>query len=424
MPRSCQAASEPPIVRAGDSSLPDDEQTELATAGTDLEREDRLTIGAQTRSALRIAQVSAGDPTPFDGLCAQMGTDPLALVLLFVSPQADFHAVTRGCVNRFGSADVLACTTAGELGRGGYEDGQIIAVGFPSALFAARTYCIADLARLDEQAVIDRAIQQRNALMQQAGELPWEFAFVMIDGLSLREEHLTTMLAAGLGPMSLFGGSTGDGTAFRQTWLARNGEVLPGSALVALIRSRCAVQVFSLDHLVPTETRMVVTAADPERRVVQEINAEPAAAEYARLLGKDPNQLDPFIFAAHPVVVRLGDTHHVRAIRQVNDAGELVFFSAINDGMVLTLAQREDMAGHLDRELGALQRPGRPAPQILGCDCILRRIEADQNQKTREISGILRHRNVVGFSTYGEQVGALHVNQTLTGVAIYPPEDP
>jgi hypothetical protein len=32
-----------------------------------------------------------------------------------------------------------------------------------------------------------------------------------------------------------------------------------------------------------------------------------------------------------------------------------------------------------------------------------------------------RHR-VLGFSTYGEQLNSMHVNQTMTGVAIYPPE--
>jgi hypothetical protein len=30
---------------------------------------------------------------------------------------------------------------------------------------------------------------------------------------------------------------------------------------------------------------------------------------------------------------------------------------------------------------------------------------------------------VIGFSTYGEQIGALHVNHTMTGVAIYAPEE-
>ncbi|MFZ5961627.1 FIST N-terminal domain-containing protein [Thalassococcus sp. BH17M4-6] len=368
--------------------------------------------------ALRTAQVAHDHPAPLEAICAALGDGPFETVCLFVTPEADFHALTRAAMGRFGAADVLACTTAGELGRDGYEDGQIIAVAYPSELFAVRTYAIEALDALDEKTVIDDLIQHRLDLSRRAGDMTSEFAFLMVDGLSMREEHLTAMLAAGLGPMPLFGGSAGDGTAFRQTWLSRNGEVLQNAALLALVRSRCRVRVFSLDHLVPTDRRMVVTRADIENRLVQEINAAPAGVEYARLLGKDPNQLDPFTFAAHPVVVRLGDSHHVRAIRQVTEAGDLVFFSAINEGMVLTLAEHQDIASHLERALSDLGKGGAPQ-QILGCDCILRRIEVGQRQQTREVSRLLRDHNVIGFSTYGEQIGALHVNQTLTGVAIY-----
>ena len=55
---------------------------------------------------------------------------------------------------------------------------------------------------------------------------------------------------------------------------------------------------------------------------------------------------------------------------------------------------------------------------------MLRRIEAGQFQQTRAISDILSKHNVIGFNTYGEQIGALHVNQTLTGVAFYAPDGP
>jgi hypothetical protein len=37
------------------------------------------------------------------------------------------------------------------------------------------------------------------------------------------------------------------------------------------------------------------------------------------------------------------------------------------------------------------------------------------------VSELLRRHEVVGFSTYGEQRGPLHVNHTMTGMAIYPP---
>ncbi|GAA4229989.1 FIST N-terminal domain-containing protein [Sagittula marina] len=376
----------------------------------------------QPLKALRTGQVSCFVPNPVDRLAQALGED-LGLVCLFASPEADFEALTSAANAGFAGADVLACTTAGELGAQGYEDSQIVAVGFPRAYFEVTSFAIKDLDRIDEQALIDRLIHQRLDLTRRAPDMVSEFAFTLVDGLSLREEHLTAVLASGLGPIPLFGGSAGDGTEFGETLLSFNGNVMQNAAMVAIVRSHCPVQVFSLDHLVPTDIRMVVTSASPDTRIVHEINAEPAAFEYARLLGKDPNQLDPFTFAAHPVVVKLGDTHHVRAIQRVSDTGELVFFSAINEGMVLTLARHQDMVAHLDQALDELAEDGAP-DQILGFDCLLRRMDAGQVQKTRDISDILQRHNVVGFSTYGEQIGGLHVNQTLTGVAIYPPRAP
>jgi len=207
---------------------------------------------------------------------------------------------------------------------------------------------------------------------------------------------------------------------FQQTCIFHGGQSLTNAAVLTLVRSACPVKVFSLDHLTPTAQRMVVTEADPARRIVRQINAEPAAQEYARLLGLDPAQLTTFTFAAHPVVVRVGGRHHVRAIQRMEPNGDLIFFSAIDAGLVLTLAEPQDMVAHLNRELTRLAAHGTP-DTILACDCILRRIEAQENQSYGQISDTLRRHNVIGFSTYGEQIGSMHVNQTITGVAIYPP---
>ena len=244
----------------------------------------------------------------------------------------------------------------------------------------------------------------------------------MIDGLSTKEDKLTAELAVGLGPVPLFGGSAGDGTDFGHTYVLHDGRALENAAILVQVRTRCPIKVFKTDHLIPAARRMVVTKADPAKRVVQEINAEPAAREYARILGKDPEQLTTFTFAAHPVVVQIGGQHHVRAIQRVAGNGDLVFFSAIDEGLVLTLAEPRDMVEHLQEEIAALNEKQQP-DTILACDCILRRLEAQEKQKTHDISRILSDNRVFGFSTYGEQYNSIHVNQTLTGVAIYPPKD-
>lgn len=367
------------------------------------------------------ASVSVDMPHPLRHLEEALGAGPFALVILFVSPDADLDALALRLPGRFGGAPVIGCSTAGEISGAGYTEGEIVAVALPAAHFAADLLLVPDLSVLERETLIGRLIRSRQALARARPDWEGEFAFLMVDGLSVREDELAAALASGLGPVPLFGGSAGDGTRFRATYVLHDGQALQNAAVLALIRTECRVKVFSLDHLTPTEARMVVTGADPARRIVHRINAEPAAQEYARLLGKDPAQLTAFTFAAHPVVVRIGGKHHVRAIRQVGEGGDLIFFSAIDEGVVLTLADPQDMVTHLAGRMAELSARGAPVA-ILACDCILRRMEAQEKQKTGAVSALLRENGVVGFSTYGEQFNAMHVNQTMTGVAIYPPE--
>lgn len=365
---------------------------------------------------------------PYDGadpigtLARSIGAPELELVILFVTSNADSSAVIAEAAEQFAPTPVVGCTTAGELTGAGYTEDQIVAIGLPKSHFRVQTLLVPDLDNFEAQDVIAEMIRNRNTMMEAAPEWEHEFTFLMIDGLSTKEDALTSELAVGLGPVPLFGGSAGDGTRFGHTYVLHDGKATENAAILTQVRTNCPIRVFKSDHLVPSSQRMVVTDADPARRIVREINAEPAAREYARILGKDPEQLTTFTFAAHPVVVQIGGQHHVRAIQQVADNGDLVFFSAIDEGLVLTLAEPLDMVSHLEQEIAALTESAAP-DTILGCDCILRRMEAQEKQMTGALSKVLADNHVVGFSTYGEQLNSIHVNQTLTGVAIYPPTD-
>lgn len=372
--------------------------------------------------AVRSGSVDCRADDAVEQLAQALQADGLALVVLFLSPGTDVSRLIGEAQRRFAPAQVVGCTTAGEISAAGYVEGEIVAVGFARSHFQTRTILIDDLGSFNPHAVIERMIRNRSHMAQEAAKWTSEFTFLLVDGLSTKEDALTSQLAVGLGPVAFFGGSAGDGTDFGKTYVLHGGRAHSNAAILIQVRSRCPVKVFKTDHLIPSQKRMVVTGADPARRVVHEINAEPAAREYARVLGKDPEQLTAFTFAAHPVAVQFGDQHHVRAIQRVADNDELVFFSAIDEGVVLTLAEPEDMVVHLKREMAALSAERRPEI-ILACDCILRRLEAQQKQVSQEISCILRDNRVVGFSTYGEQINSMHVNQTLTGVAIYPPDE-
>jgi hypothetical protein len=55
---------------------------------------------------------------------------------------------------------------------------------------------------------------------------------------------------------------------------------------------------------------------------------------------------------------------------------------------------------------------------IIGCDCILRRLEMEAQGIDDSVGRLMADSKVIGFSTYGEQFNSIHVNQTFTGIAI------
>src|SRR5690606_502678 len=107
------------------------------------------------------------------------------------------------------------------------------------------------------------------------------FALCFIDGLSHAEEATTSAIHWALDDIPLIGGSAGDDLKFETTRLICNGRVTSDSAIVLLVSTEIPFHVFKTDNFVPTDEKLVVTASDPEHRLVREFNAANAAEEYA-----------------------------------------------------------------------------------------------------------------------------------------------
>ena len=118
-------------------------------------------------------------------------------------------------------------------------------------------------------------------------------------------------------------------------------------------------RVFKTQNFVPTQIKLVVTAADTENRIVHELNAEPAAREYAAAIGLLPDDLGPFSFASYPLVVKVGGDYYCRSIRNMNPDGSLSFFCAIDEGLVFTVARPQDMLRSTATNARRDRRPAR-----------------------------------------------------------------
>ena len=341
------------------------------------------------------------------------------LILLFCSPQ--FHiADVAAAVGEYGPAGrVVGCTTAGEITPLGHRRGSIVGVSFDSEHFAASIKPIEHLCDFEIAAgfAAARALLVEHELVQQRLETPHTFAMLINDGLAMREEAIVSAFGAALGHVPLVGGSAGTSPTVREPNMFLDGRVLDNAALMLLISTDHDFRVFQTQHFNPLELKVVVTKADPANRLVMEINAEPAAREYARLLGLQRADLTPQVFAAHPLVVRAGGRHYARAIQQVNEDDSLHFFCAIDEGIVLSIAESGNLVADLESLFVRLNHDLGPVEAVLGFDCILRYIEMEQGQMLGDISRLLAANSVIGFNTYGEQFGTMHMSQTFTGIA-------
>jgi hypothetical protein len=247
------------------------------------------------------------------------------------------------------------------------------------------------------------------------------FALCLIDGMSNAEEAVTAAIFWGLDDIPLIGGSAGDHMEFRETFIVAEGRASSGRAVIHIMSTALPFQIFKSDNFIPSTQKLVVTASDPDRRIVYEFNAAPAADEYAAAIGIDPQSLTPLSFASHPVVVRVGGEYFCRSIQKVNPDRSLSFFCAIDDGVVLTVARAQGMVESTRNTLNEIATRLGGIDVILGFDCILRRLDAQNRQVFRGMSELYRDNRVIGFGTYGEQYQSLHLNQTLTGIAFGKP---
>lgn len=349
----------------------------------------------------------------------QISTDGICFVLVFVPYHLEHDLVAKALREHLPNAPAFGCTTAGQITPFGYEDNALLIVAFPRQHFRCASHLIQPLkpVSIEETAHQARILNQR---FPRAAN--WNrFAITFADGMSKQEDVLTAALSSGLDDLQIFGGSAGHGLEFDATYVLHSGSFQTDAASLIIVETDLEFVGLEFDHFLPTDTQLVVTDAQPEDRIVREINGSPAAQEYARLIGHNVSELSPQIFAENPVLVRNHGSWHVRAIQQVNSDDSLSFLSAIECGLVLTLGRGKEILETLDTELSVISATNTEPDFILGFDCVLRRLEIEQNDVAEDASTILQSHRVLGFNTYGEQHFGIHMNQTFVGIAFFPP---
>ncbi|HEX2672499.1 MAG TPA: FIST N-terminal domain-containing protein [Polyangiaceae bacterium] len=375
-------------------------------------------MGLESRLRVREAHTLELDPDrAIATISEQLDARSASVHLLFCAPSYDLERLARAIDTRL-AGPVIACTTVGQFGSSGFREAGITGVSLSSEELHVSPYLITPLAECQARAS-EAAFKAMSGMLERGCERG--FGMVLVDSLSGAEERLAASLYQSLGTIPLIGGCAGDtpgGQGTQGMRVYHEGRFLRDAALFALFETTLPFATFKASHVVPGKHKLVVTMADPEQRVVQEFNGEPAAEAFAEALGMEVDELNPSVFSRNPLLFLSGGEHFVRCIRSVNADHGVTLYCALEVGLVLTVGIGGDPMSGLQAAFdGIEQKIGRPQV-ILGCNSVLRRVELERDRTSDAVGELLARHRAVGFSGYGEQYNAMYVNQMLSAVAL------
>lgn len=340
------------------------------------------------------------------------------VVIFFCSSNYDLDKLGKALKTRF-SCPLIGCTTSGEINSSGYHEGSLVGASLAASELKVHPRYIFPLSKFSMAGAEAMAASLRKEL-QLSSDFNSDIMFgvFLVDGLSMLEERVISFIYSQFSGVPIIGGSAGDDIKFKSTEVYWDGHFVSDAAVFTIFETTLPFYIFKTQHFQPTGVKLVITEADPANRRVIEIDGEPAARKYAEILGLKIDKLTPMVFSNHPLMLKIGGEYYVRSIQKVNEDESLSFFCAIDNGLVLSVAEGIGLVDNLENQLLEVKKRIPNLKFILGCDCILRQLEIKEKKLIDSVCQIIKDYPLIGFSTYGEQYNAVHVNQTLTGVAI------
>jgi len=342
----------------------------------------------------------------------QIGEFDIKFIQFFCSSNIQPDKISIEMQNVFENVLMIGCTSAGEIISGKMLDNSLVVMAFSSKVFNDLKIEILTNISTDKN-VVDKAFDNFASYYQtpMANLDPHKYVgLLLIDGMCGKEEKINERIGD-LTNVTFIGGSAGDDLRFEKTYIFVNGKTYENAAVLVLCQCNTEFDILKTQSFKTTPNKIKITKSDESSRAVIEINHKPAVEEYARLIGKNKeNILDAFF--TYPLGLGYEDNIFVRSPQRI-DGDKIIFYGSVKEGMELTILESTDIVIETQKRLNEKINSLGSISAIINYHCILRTLELKARNMTDEYGEIFKDIPTIGFSTYGESyIG--HINQTST----------
>lgn len=362
---------------------------------------------------------SADTKEAVNSVVSSISQSDIKFVIFFASSKYDFTLVSKSMKEAFKSAEVIGCTTAGEIGSQGFTEGTLVAMSIAADDFTPATAVIKDIkkrAMLGKNEVIN-AFNKTGMDINDVAVNKKGFGILLIDGMQAAEEKVMSVFSLIFKEFPILGGSAGDDLKFKETFVSANGEVYSNAAVVTFIKTGKKFYPYKENIYAPTEKELKVTKVDLESRTVFEFNNLPAIQEYAAALNVPKDKLQS-CFMSSPLGRQFSDSIWITSPYRIEGDG-IQFYAQLMQNSVVRVLKAIDPVEEARKTVEKIKENVPNVKGIIAFNCILRYLQfKSQNVCSPVYNELSKLGEVIGFSTYGEQYYKHHVNQTLTLIAL------
>jgi len=279
------------------------------------------------------------------GVIPEIEQPDVKAVLYFFSPElavADIHTSISG---RFPGVPCVGASMIGGWSSPGPVAKGIVAMSLSSAEVDESFVAFTEGVKADPVAATRRVISEMKRKLAGRKLHPAEYVgIILFDGLCLGEEIMRELALEEDFVIPLVGGAAADELEFKETFVASGSSLSKDGVALLVLKMKVPFYYNHYVHYQPTKTSVLVTRAEPARRVVWEIDGQPAAPYYAKLLGlPGVEAINHGHFSKNPLGVRIGDTVYVRSPNAVVDGAGLQFYCYIEAGTRVSLLRQGDI---------------------------------------------------------------------------------
>jgi hypothetical protein len=337
-------------------------------------------------------------------------------VIVFATPDFDTHKLASDIANAF-SVPTVGGIGQGVIGPSGHRSSGVSAVGFYGSTLRIITGTLDGLSDCGGRA-LDLGLRIERAFAQ----LPADYgrvAFVLSDQSRASCDPICGVLHSALRQTLVVGGTLADSESPNVGSVYTNGEFRSDRAVIFAVAGNFCATVLQTQQFSPLPEKVVVTASDPKRHLVFELDGEPAVKRYGELVNVRADELTPEQYVQNPLLLKFAHTELVRVARESTNEGGLRFICALRDGDVLHRVESRDANDLFETALDKVQRSlgeGKLSG-IIGFDSAFRCVDHSGHEKRERTAKLYRYANIVGVQSIVEWVNARNMNFSFAGVA-------